>query len=270
MIGDVIRDAADNRADGKSNMADAIDRLGDGWLEEAGITPEPEAQEPEPVEAPEPKPEPEQAKAEPEQKAETAEPEEKFNPTLYREMKEERAKRQAMERELQALKSQQPQQPQQPAKLPDAYEDPQGFGDHFKAEIDRVRWETKAELSGFAAEQKHGKEAVEEAIAWAQAQAANDPTLELRVRNSASPVEFVVQEYQQSRTLQTIGGRSFDEAAKAYAIEQGWIVSPEADAPPSPKPSPPKPPRGLASTPGSGSAAPKDADWGEVKFALDK
>lgn len=252
-------------------MADAIDRLGDGWLEEAGLSPEPEAEQPQPQEAPEPKPEPEQAKVEPEQKADIAEPDEKFNPTLYREMKEERAKRQAAERERDELKARTPQQPQQqPAKVPDAYEDPQGFGDHFQARLEQVRWETKAELSGFAAEQKHGKETVEEAIAWAQSQAAADPTLELRVRNSASPVEFVVQEYQQSRTLQTIGGRSFDEAAKAYAIEQGWIVSPEADAPPSPKPPTPKPPRGLASTPGTGTAAPKDADWGEVKFALDK
>lgn len=251
-------------------MADAIDRLGDGWLEEAGITPEPTAPEPKPEEAPEPKPEPEQAKDEPEQKADPVEPDEKFNPTLYREMKEERRRRQEAERERDQLKSQTAQQLQQPAKLPDAYEDPDGFNNHVQAQIEKVRWETKAEISGFAAEQKFGKETVEEAIAWAQQHSAVDPTLEIRVRNSASPVEFVVQQFQQSRTLQTMGGRTFEEAAKAHAIEQGWIASPEAETPPSPKPPTPKPPRGLASTPGSGSAAPKDADWGEVKFALDR
>lgn len=251
-------------------MADAIDRLGDGWLEEAGITPEPTAPEPEPEEAPEPQPEPEQAKVEPEQKAEQAEPDEKFNPTLYREMKEERAKRQAMERELQALRSQQPQQPQAPQPRLDAYEDPEGFNQHVDQKLAQTEWQIRANMSERFAVKEHGAALVKEATDWGLETAQRDPGFAQKVLSDPDPVGLTIKEFQQSRTLQTIGDRPFEDAARAYAIEQGWIASPEAETPPSPKPPTPKPPRGLASTPGSGTAAPKDADWGEVKFALDK
>jgi len=241
-------------------MTDAIDQLGADWLEEVEQTSEtPEepvvetAPELEPVETPEP--------IEDVETVETAKPETVPLATLQA----ERKRRQELERRVQEIEAAKPQAP-----IPDAYEDPVGFNQHVQSQIEQVRWETKAEMSGFQAEQKFGKPLVEEAIAWAQEQSALDPTLNLKVRQSASPVEFVVQEYQQSRTLQTLAGRSFEDAARDHAIAQGWIVSPEvpSSAQPDLKPSSPKPPRGLAKTPGTGIAAPKDADWSEVKFAL--
>ena len=239
-------------------MADAIDQLGADWLDEVEQTPElPEdpvveaAPEPEPVETPE--------QVEEAETVETAKPDTVPLATLQA----ERKRRQELERRIQEIEAAKPQAP-----IPDAYEDPVGFNQHVQSQIEQVKWETKAEMSGYVAEQKFGKPMVEEALAWAQEQ--SDPTLGLKVRQSASPIEFVVQEYQQSRTLQTLAGRSFEDAAKDHAIAQGWIVSPDGAAAPQPdlKPSSPKPPRGLAKTPGSGIAAPKDADWSEVKFSL--
>lgn len=252
-------------------MSDAVDRLGDAWLAEAGANPEPEAVEAEPVEAQEPEAET-PATEPPAQQADPVEPEEKFNPTLYREMKEERAKRQAAERDLQALKAQQTQQqPQaQQARL-DAYEDPDGFNQHIDQKFALTEWNIRAGMSERFAIKEHGAELVNEATAWAVEAAKSDPGLAQRIFNDPDPAGVTIKEFQQSKTLQTIAGRSFDQAAKDYAIEQGWIVSPDAGQPaPSLKPSPPKPPRGLASTPGSGKAAPKDADWSEVKYALDR
>ena len=227
-------------------------------VEEVEQVQEPEVT-PEPVEAEQPEtPEPEQAV------------EEKFNPTLYREMKEERAKRQAAERELNELRAKVPApKPQEPAQIPDAYEDPAGFNQYVQGQIEQARWESKAEMSGFMAEQKFGKPLVEEALKWAQAHP--DPTLGLKVKQAASPVEFVVSEYQQSRTLERLGGKSFEDAAQEYAKSQGWIVSPETPVSPSLEPSRPRAPRGLSNAPGSGGVKQvQNADWGEVKFALDR
>lgn len=255
-------------------MADAIDRLGDDWLEEVGAEPETvETEKPEEVTASEPEKAEEQTEQEAEkpaddQKEPEKEPEEKFNPTLYREMKEERRKRQEAERKLQELSSHQPV-PATP-RIPDAYEDPNGFEAYIQQQQAQRDWAVKAEISGFKAETKYGKEEVEAAIEWGQQHKLTDPTLEARILQSASPVEQIVQEYKQSKTLQTLAGRSFEEAAKDYAAAQGWIVSQPGETPPQQKPSSPKAPRGLASIPGSGRAAPKEADWGEVKFALDR
>ena len=257
-------------------MTDVVDRLGGDWLEEAEATQEPvETQEV--VEAPEvvETQEPQQPEATQEVQQQ-AEPEEKFNPTLYKEMKEERRKRQEAERELQRLQSQQPaQQPQPQAQVvPDAYEDPNGFAAYVQTEQAKMQWNASVEISKFKAEHKFGEDTVKEAIAWAQQQASADPALDMRIGRAQSPVEFVVQEYQQSRTLQSLAGKSPEDFARDYAISQGWIVAqPEAVAPSQQQPSPSKtPPRSLASKPGNGgvSQVPQGADWSEVKFALDR
>jgi hypothetical protein len=197
--------------------------------------------------------------------------EEKFNPTLYREMKEERAKRQAAERELEQLRANAPKSVQQPRQeIPDAYEDKAGFDAYIQNQIETVRWQARAEADGFAAEQIHGKEKVEAAIAWAQAEGAKDPSLGIKVQSQARPVQFVVEQYERSRTLQTLNGKTPEDFAREYAASQGWIVSEPGAQAPILKPSSPMPPKGLATAPGKGGVgqAPSGADWSEVKFAL--
>lgn len=252
-------------------MADNIDTMGDDWLSEAVET-QPEVIE-EVVETPE------VIEGEPETVIEPVEeaPEEveakreKFNPVLYREAKEERALRQAAERERDELKARVAAQPQpKPQQAPDPYEDPVGYNDFVQQQVQQTEWRMRAEMSGRFAEQKYGKETVDAAVAWAEAEGKKDPTLGQRVQVQASPVEYVVEEYERSRTLQTLSGKSLEDYAKEYAVQQGWIVSQPAGQPVIQKPSPATPPRSLASAPAAGgNKAPANADWGEVKFALD-
>lgn len=192
-------------------------------------------------------------------------------------LKEEREKRQALEREFAALKArvdqpQQVQQPQSRQQAPDPYEDPEGYNAYVQSTVAQTEWKMRAEMSGRFAEDKYGKDTVEAAILWAQAEGAKDPTLGQRVQLQSSPVEFVVQEYQRSQTLQALQGKSLDDYLQEQAVAKGWIVS-QADGavvPSQQKPSSPTPPKSLSRAPGNGGVgkAPKEADWSEVKFAL--
>jgi len=247
-------------------MAD-VDTMGDDWLSEVEAAPEEavvEAVAAEPVELSEPEAEVAEAVVEPE------------SPQVpLGALKEERQKRQELERRLAALEAGQsrPVQPvnaQAPVQAPDPYEDPVGYNAYVQQTVQETEWRMRAEMSGRFAEQMHGREKVEAAVAWAQEQGAKDPTLGQRVQSQSDPVGFVVQEYERSRTLQTLGAKTPEEFAREYAVSQGWIVSEPGAAAPILKPSSPMPPKGLASAPGKGGVgqAPTGADWSEVKFAL--
>lgn len=252
-------------------MVDAVDTMGDDWLAEAGGQVEEAPKVVEAVVQPEAV---EEVTGTPEVTEATEQSTETPHMVPYAAMKKEREAKQELERRLAALEANKPtyQAPalQQPQAIPDAYEDPQGFNQWVLNQQAQQQFNARAELSGFKAETKYGKETVEAAIAWAQDQAKTDPTLSARVQNETSPVEYVVQKYQRSLTHQTLNGKSPEDFAKDYAVSQGWIVSqPQTETPASQKPSLPKAPRSLATIPGTGSKVPANADWGEVKFALD-
>lgn len=256
-------------------MADAIDSMGDDWLAEVGATPEAEtvveARAPEPVtpadegQHQEPQGEPEPVKESPDARQ-----------VPLAALKEEREKRQALERRLNEFEARvgQAQKPEQPRveRAPDPYEEPEAYNAYIQNTVAKTEWTMRAEMSGQFAEQKHGRETVEAAIAWAQAEGAKDPTLGQRVTLQRSPVEYVVQEYKRSQTLQVLGEKSPEDFAREYAEQQGWIVSQPgvAGAAPIQKPSSPTPPKSLSQAPGNGGIgkSPSGADWSEVKFAL--
>jgi len=199
--------------------------------------------------------------------------EEKFSPTLYREMKEERAKRQAAERELNELRAKVPAPtPQAPEKIPDAYEDPEGFNRYQEQKFAQTEWNLRASISERFAKQQHGEEAVKEATEWGLERAKGDPGFGQKVMAHPDPVGFTLQEFKRSRTLEALGDKSPEDFAREYAVSQGWIVSQPGTEVPIQKPSPAaRAPRGLSNAPGSGGVkqAP-NADWSEVKFALDR
>lgn len=188
----------------------------------------------------------------------------------------EREKRQAAERELAEFRARaaqtQPQAQQTQQKAPDPYEDPEGYNAFVQNTVAQTEWKMRAEISGRFAEDKYGKDTVEAAILWAQEAGVKDPTLGQRVQMQSSPVEFVVEEYKRSQTLQALGGKSLEDYIQEQAEAKGWIVSQQGDAGASSiqKPSSPKPPKSLSQAPGNGGIgkAPKEADWTEVKFAL--
>lgn len=253
-------------------MVDAVDTMGDDWLAEASDHVEEAPEVVEVVvqpEATEGAPETPEVREEAEPSTETP------HMVPYATMKKEREARQELERRLAALEArpapqQAPVVTQQPQIIPDAYEDPQGFNQWVLDQQAQQQFAARAEISGFKAETKFGKEIVEAAIAWAMEEAKADPTLSVRVQKEASPVEYVVQKYKRSLTHQTLGDKSPEDFAREYAVSQGWIVSqPQTETSVPQKPSSPKAPRSLATIPGSGSKAPANADWGEFKFALD-
>ena len=250
-------------------MADPIDTLGDDWLEESpGENTESVVDDV--IDTPEQEPEQEPAPVE-ETPEEVEAKREKFNPVLYREAKEERAKRQEAERRLADVERQLAAQPKTQPKAPDPYEDPVGYNEFVQAQVQQTEWNMRAEMSGRFAEQKYGKEKVDAAVEWAREQGVKDPYLGPRVQAQASPVEFVVEEYERSLVLQTLSGKGLDayvEEQIAARAAQGGIVSQPAGQPVIQKPA--SPPRSLASAPNAGgNKAPANADWGEVKFALD-
>lgn len=260
-------------------MADFADTMGDAWLEDEGVqtdAPQVETVEAEVTEAQEPERDAEVTTEEgPANEAE--EQAEKFNPTLYREMKEERRKRQEAEAERDRLRQEyqatQAKLPKAPAPILDAYEDREGFNNHFESRIQQEAFQIRADLSRERALEKHGQETVDAATQWAIQRAATDPAFDSQIGKAQWPADFVVAEYKRSQTLEALGGRDLDdlvkERAEEYAKSQGWIVSPEGQ-PSSLKPSQPTPPRSLANVPSTGSKQSANAGWDDVSFALDK
>jgi hypothetical protein len=258
-------------------MADFADTMGDAWLEDEGVqTDAPQAEVAETVEAPEVPTE--AAPADPEAPANEAEEQaEKFNPTLYREMKDERRKRQEAEAKAQELERRyqeaQAKAPATPKPRLDAYEDPEGVNAFFESRIQQEAFQIRADLSRERALEKHGQETVDAATQWAIQRAATDPAFDSQIGKAQWPADFVVAEYKRSQTLEALGGRDLDdlvkERAEEYAKSQGWIVSPEGQ-PSSLKPSQPTPPRSLANVPSTGSKQTANAGWDDVSFALDK
>lgn len=258
-------------------MGDFLESFGNNWIEEAGGVPD----EPIPAQAVEPEPKeelpPEEPEVESEEVAEqpqSAEPEKPAHTVPYAELRREREKRQEAERKLAESN-----QLKTPAKDPfeglDAYERPQEVNQVLRSEIENLRWQASAEISGMRAEIAYGKPLVEEAITWSQKHGASDPTFGLRVQNSSDPVGLVVQEYQRHRTLEAVGGKSFEEAAREYAVKQGWAVSPDGEvAPTTPvqtnKPKPSTPPRSLATQPGQGGSNQSGGDPFEGLFSSDR
>lgn len=240
-----------------------LDNLGDDWVKEAGGEPADPVETETEVEVAEEPLETEEEVAEEVEKSDAGEAAKQSHTVPYAEMKREREKRQELERELAEYKQPKPQAP----KL-DAYEKPEEFNQHFQTEFHQAQWALKTELDGFRAEQAYGKETVEAAMSWAQERFAQDPSLGVKVQGSATPVQTVVKEYQQSRTLETLGGKTFEEAAEEYAKSKGWTVSP-GDAQ-QPKPSPKAPTPSLSRRPGQGGSNQNAGDAFEGIFSSDK
>ena len=231
--------------------------FGSDWLDEEqpsdAETPEPIVEEPETSEV-----------AEPEAETPNADPVVTTEPKQVPlgALEAERKRRQEAERRVAEYERAAP--PQQPAPIPDAYEDPEGFNRYTQDKFAQTEWNLRAGMSERFAIKEHGAELVKTATEWGLETASRDPGFAQQVMADPDPVGLTIQKYQQSRTLESLGGKSFEDAAREHAIAQGWIVSPEAPQPSSLKPSSPKPPRGLSQVPGSGNQTAPAPDMGDV------
>ena len=179
-------------------------------------------------------------------------------------------------KELEALRAQlaQREAKPEPVNRPDPYEDPEGYDQYVQSQVRQTEWNMRAEMSGRFAEQKYGKDTVETAVAWAQEYGRTDPTFGQRVTAQASPVEWVVEQYNRDQIYQRINSDPNLLAqlqAGTVQANPGVTVAPTplAASAVTPKSAPP---RSLATAPSSGALPQAVQDGGvfkSLKFNLD-
>ena len=227
------------------------------------VAEQPQAQEPEPQTEPEPAPQAEPVAAE----QQPEEPKGAHHVPLAV-LLDERDKAKSAKREADELRQKlaEIEARQTPQAIPDPYEDPQGYQSYVNAQIEQREFNLRAQMSGHFAEQKYGKETVEQAIQWAQSQTA-DPFLGQRVQASQSPVEFVVEQYQREQFFQNRG--SDPSAQQPLATTPGTAAPQPMAAQPLQKQ--PAPPKSLAAAPnaGGGHQAINGSVFDSIKLNLD-
>lgn len=192
-----------------------VDELFGGEEQAQEVAPEPEAPEIVADEAPAVEPEPEAA---PEPEPVQQEPEVRHVPINA--LLDERDKRKALEAKI-AQYEQQQGHPQQDA--PDPFDDPQGFRENLRTEL-------RVEMSDGLAREKHGDEAVESALAWANEKVrSGDPSVAAAFVKQRNPVEWLVQQHKREALVSEIGDDRDAYLAK-WAADNGY-VKPSAPAP---------------------------------------
>lgn len=194
---------------------------------------------------------------------------------------EEKMTARELKKEVERLRQEQEASRQaalQPVKVPDPYEDPDGYNRYVQDSVQQNAWSMRAEMSGRFAEQKFGRETVEAALSWAQQEGQRDPTLGQRVQMQASPVEWVVEQYNRDQLLQriqsdpTLSAQLMSGAVSPQATVPG-VVAPQPAAALQPVAVTPKaaPPRSLATARSNAGhqTIPNGAVLDSVKFNLD-
>jgi hypothetical protein len=221
------------------------------------VTPQPAA-EPEPAVAVEPQPEPEQPR----------EDNGRYAPISA--LQEERQKRQELERtvaEMRAAQQLKPQPAEQP-KVPDPYDDPQGYRQFIQNETREQLLQERFRMSQEMARTQYGAETVDAAKAWAQDRASRDPAFDMALSQQAHPIAWIVQQHKKDGLMAEIGTDP-DAYVRRRAAELGIGAVPATPAAPVavPQSAPAPTPRSLVSAPAAGGAV-KDIPTGPMS-ALD-
>lgn len=132
--------------------------------EEEGSTSEPEEQEENPTEEREPSTEQDKA--------------------FYQAMKDERAKRQELERKLESMQA----QPKEPEKVPDPVEDPEGYAKYLDSKNAATQWQIRTSISQEMMRDKHADYDEKEAVFLELAK--ENPALVSQLQASSNPAKF--------------------------------------------------------------------------------
>jgi hypothetical protein len=103
-------------------------------------------------------------------------------------LKDERRKRQELERELEELRK-----PKEEAKAPDVLDDPEGYQSFQESQLDAKVNNVKAEMSQFYAEKEYGKEKVTAAFEKFSEMVKDNPSLYQKAVSSVSPYHEIVE-----------------------------------------------------------------------------
>lgn len=227
-------------------------------------TPEPQAA-PEPV-ATEPEPMPEPKAEQSSGPAPLIEDGERS--ALVAQAKDERRKRQDLEKRLKDLERQimppqqhQPQQqqrpPQQVPQRPDPWTDPDGAAAYDRAQQHYALYETRVSLGEEI--MRSAKPDYDEVVSVFREIASNDRMLAHQLVNSPNPAKFA---YEMGKKLKLMSEIGDDPTAYETRLREKWEAERAAQTPAAPMPAPKAPaPKSLAGTP---SAQPRDT---KGKFA---
>lgn len=231
----------------------ALDTVFDG--EPAALAEPAPAQEPQPEPAPVEQapglpPEPQEPAPAPEEPKDHSVPLAKFLDTRD-ELKE--ARRRIAEFE---------QRQQVPQAVPDPFDDPQGFAQHQHRLVQEAIIADRFERSNEEAIEKHGEDAVTQAIEWATRKAQANPGFAAEYMSKTRPMDWIVRQHKQDATVREIGDRPLEDFVKDYIAKNPNLLSglaPQAVAPAIPvnaaipQQAPPvAPPRSLVDAPSSG------------------
>lgn len=208
--------------------------------------PPPAAEPPAPADAAPAEPAPEPA---PEPAAPPPPPETSLAPVAA--LVDERIRRQKAEEEAAQLRAQLQAQ-QQPAEIPDPDLDPAGYAQYQESRIQNVLLNQTLNTSERFARKEHGAETVEAAKQWAQQRFQTDPLYQAQILRDADPYERVVLDYKRDQLFSKISDPSDYDQFLAWKAAQGQVQGQQGGHPPPPNPSPPIPPRSLASAPSAG------------------
>lgn len=153
---------------------------------------------------------------------------------------------------------------------PSLEEDPQGFHQHQQQQFNAAIYEQRLTFSRSLNELKHGADTVNAAFEWGAARCDQDPFFNEKVRASADPIGFVVNEWRRDQVASTVDPSEL-EAFRAWKAAQAGQppANPQnpaaaAHAPPAP-PAAPRP--SIAAAPSAGLVQQPAPRGGEETFA---
>lgn len=156
---------------------------------------------------------------------------------------DEREKRKALEAQL--AKYQAAERQPETQEVPDMFEDPEGWQNYQRQEYKQELYRQRADFSHRLAVKDHGKETVDQALAWGQQRCMEDPSFNTAVLNNPDPVGFAVEQYQREQMASALTPDEFAQF-KAWKDAQANV---QAQAT---KPEKTVPPKSLATAPSAG------------------
>lgn len=154
--------------------------------------------------------------------------------------------------------------------VPDPEVDPAGYQQHQAAQFQSALYTQQLNISRRFAEMQHGPDVTKTAFDWGAARCDQDPFFNEKVRASADPVGFVVDEWKREQLLTKLDPTQIEAfqawqaaqagQAPAAVTQQAAPAAQAAARPVAPRPS-------LAAAPSAGAHSGPEARDGEAQFS---
>lgn len=172
----------------------------------------------------------------PETEAETVPPTDKLPKEDYKAIREEREKRQALERELEAVRQQMQQRPPEPA--PDIWENTEGWQNHFGTQlvsqaVQASTSQARLQMSAMMMEQQHEDfaQVKDELVRFV----GENPAINQQVAESQHPWSTAYKAYKNQQAVAELGATNLDELRaklREEILAEAQAQSPVPGAPP--------------------------------------